>query len=346
MSARHPCALVLSIMLGAWGAAPAVASDGDPDLANAHPAVGFYHVAYTRADASLETLGGCSGTLIAEDVFLTAGHCTFYDSRLLHEDPSYLAAAAWVTLDPVALDNDFHCFLQDIAWPGADDLDCDEAARYHPDFHRASVGAITHPKYPRLTALGDGTIAVGEPLGPGNTDVGVVLLAEPFTATVPLPTAPLGYLDRLDRSGVTLLAVGYGLAYHKTSPASPDQPGGDGPTNFVGPYGVRRVAEIGSIRSITPTRITPTQMNALGEDSVCYWDSGSPLFLVRNGVLERRVVGVLTGGGLWCMGASDPYQRIDIGPARDFLACVDAATTPGEACRCGAEGPLGQCPNE
>jgi len=141
MSARPLRALALSITLGAASAVPAVASDGEPDSANAHPAVGFYHVAYTRADASVETLGGCSGTLIADDVFLTAGHCTFYDSRLLHEDKSYVAAQAWVTLDPVALDNDFRCFLQDVAFPGAGELDCDGAARVHLDFHRASVGA-------------------------------------------------------------------------------------------------------------------------------------------------------------------------------------------------------------
>lgn len=326
-------------------AAPASANDGVPDTSNAHPAVGFYHVAYTRADGSVETLGGCSGSLVAPRVFLTAAHCTFWDTRLLFEDPSYVAAESFVTLDPVALDNDFRCYLQDVGYPGADGLECDPATRTAPPptFHAASVGAISHPAYPQITRRGDGTITLAELLTPNHPDVGAVYLAAPIVGVTPLPVAARGHLDGLDRTDVTLLAVGYGLAYHKSLPARPDEPGVDGPTNFVGDYGVRRVAEVGTIRKITPTRITPTQNNARGEGSVCYWDSGSPLFVVRGGALERQVVGVLTGWTNWCQGSYDPYQRVDVDPAIDFLACVTGATSAEAACRCGAEGALGFC---
>ena len=324
---------------------PASASDGVPDTNNAHPAAGFYYVAYRLSDGTVETLGGCSGTLIAGNVFLTAGHCSLYDSRLLVEDAAYASAKAWVTFDPVALENDFRCFLQDIGHPGAGALPCDRDALSDPTptFHRARSTGITHPDYPVLRRLGNGSLSIQEPLTPNNTDLGVLLLEQPIGDIAPLATAPLHHLDHLDASAFSLLGVGYGLDHHKFIPARPDQPGGDGPTNFVSEYGIRRIADVGTIRMITSARITPTQRNARGEDSVCYWDSGSPLLLVRNGVVIPTVVGVLTGGALWCMGAYDPYQRVDTASSIAFLDCVKSATTARDACRCGAEEALGLC---
>jgi hypothetical protein len=334
----------LAALLVTATASTAVASDGVIDTGNTHPAVGFYYVAYTRSDGAVETLGGCSGTLVAPDVFLTAAHCTFYDTRLLFEDPSYVRTEAWVTFDPIALENDFRCFLRDKRYPGAAaSLACDASQRNRPTFLHARSTGITHPAYPELKVLGNGAVSIGEPLTPNNTDLGVLLLDKDVKRITPLATAPLGRLDTLNTSGVTLLAVGYGLAYHRAIPATPEQPGGDGPTEFVSEYGYRRIAQVGTIRSITTNNITPTQQSSQSEDSVCYWDSGSPLFLVRDGVLDRTVSGVLTGAALWCMGAHDPYQRVDIGSSLDFLDCIASAATARDACACGVEDRLGSC---
>jgi hypothetical protein len=339
MSTRLASISLFTLALCAMGAS---ASDGDPDTANAYPAVGFYHVAFNFPGLPLETYGGCSGSLISGQIFLTAGHCTFYDSRRLVEDPAYERAEAWASFDPVVSDNDFRCFLKDIGYPGAQALTCDQVARNHPTFYKAFNAGITHPDYADIKRLGSGALAIKE-FAPGYTDLAVLLLEDPVQHITPLPLPAQGLLDGLDRSAVELVGVGYGLNYQKSIPARPEQPGVDGPTNFVGDYGVRRIAELGGIRTITPTTIVPEQQNALGDDSVCYWDSGSPLFLERNGVVDRTIVGVLTGGALWCMGAYDPYQRVDIPAARDFLQCVAQAPSPEVACECGAEGTLGLC---
>src|SRR5262245_60384153 len=110
-------------------ASVASASDGALDANNAYPAAGFYHRDVNLRGQPLETYGGCSGTLIDKNVFLTAAHCTFYDTRRLVEEPAYERAEAWVTLDPIAVDNDFRCFLRDIKYPGSDALACDPLIR-------------------------------------------------------------------------------------------------------------------------------------------------------------------------------------------------------------------------
>jgi hypothetical protein len=339
MFARSALISLLTMTLFASGA---FASDGEPDAANAYPAVGFYHVAFNYPGEPVDTYGGCSGSLISPRIFLTAAHCTFYDSRRLVEQPAYERAEAWASFDPVVSDNDFRCHLRDIGYPGAHALACDQASRNHPTFHKAFNVGITHPSYASIKRLGSGALAIRE-FAPGYTDIAVLLLENPIQGIDPLPLAAQGLLDDLDRSGLELVGVGYGLNYHKSIPATPEQPGTAGPTNFVGDYGVRRVAQLGGIRSITPSTIVPRQQNALGDDSVCYWDSGSPLFRAREGVVDRTIIGVLTGGALWCMGAYDPYQRVDIPASRDFLQCVAQAPSPGAACECGVEGTLGLC---
>jgi hypothetical protein len=336
MSCRSFLSLALLLTAGA-----ASASDGVPDSGNAYPSVGFYYTAYQDVGAKLATIGGCSGSLIAPTIFLTAAHCTFYDT-LRFADGTYARAANWVTFAPVALENDFRCFLHDIRYDGYKDVECVLADRTKPapTFLKAASTGISHPAYPLIQK--DGSML--EPFGPENTDVGVLILERPARGVTPLATAAAGSLDALDTTGVTLVGVGYGLDFHKSLPATPDKPGTDGPTNEEGPYGIRRIAQVGAIQMITPTRITPTQRNSQGEDSVCYWDSGSPLFLARNGVVEKAVVnGVLTGGALWCQGSWDPYQRLDIPSSLEFLSCVRDARDADEACLCGIEGELDLC---
>jgi hypothetical protein len=333
---------LMSLLVMSLCASGASASDGEPDTANAYPAVGFYHVAFNFPGGPLDTYGGCSGSLISPRIFLTAAHCTFFDSRRLVEAPAYERAEAWASFDPVVSDNDFRCYLMEIGYPGAHALACDEATRNHPTFHKAFNVGITHPGYVGIKRLGSGALAIKE-FAPGYTDIAVLLLENPIQDIAPLPLAAQGLLDDLDRRGLELVGVGYGLNYHKSIPARPEQPGGAGPTTFVGDYGVRRVAQLGGIRTITRSTIVPRQQNALGDDSVCYWDSGSPLFGAREGVVDATILGVLTGGAQWCMGASDPYQRVDIPASRAFLQCVAEAPSPEAACECGAEGMLGLC---
>jgi hypothetical protein len=48
--------------------------------------------------------------------------------------------------------------------------------------------------------------------------------------------------------GQPLTAVGYGLNFNKSIPATPDQPGGDGPTVFEGSRNFRQIADIGTLQ--------------------------------------------------------------------------------------------------
>ncbi len=88
----------------------------------------------------------------------------------------------------------------------------------------------------------------------------------------------------------------------------------------------------------------PTQQSSQGEGSVCFGDSGSPLFLNEaNGNVNQTVSGVLTGWAQWCMGAEDPFARVDTREAVDFLNCIEAASSVEDACKCGIEDELGLC---
>ena len=88
---------------------PSTANDGDFDANNDFQAVGRI-AAITTVSGRVDYVGAyCSGTLIAEDVFLTAGHCQFYDTPRLANDPRY-AAEYWVSFDNAASnDNEPSC---------------------------------------------------------------------------------------------------------------------------------------------------------------------------------------------------------------------------------------------
>ena len=337
---RSIAAAVLASILSV--AAVAQANDGVLDAANEFPAVGqIFSIA--TIDGGLNYVGGyCSGSLIAPDLFLTAGHCQFFDSRARFETPGY-EAEYWVSFDPIASGNDFRCHLRDIEHPNAGQIGCNPAVLNGATFHRG-VMSIVHPNYTRLVWPRDGASGILETgLWGRFVDLAIVILETPVLGITPLATASLEIFSRAD-IGTPLTNVGYGVNYRKSVPAEPDQPGGNGPTVFQGGFGSKRVADIGSLRTVTQQEMIPTQQSALGEGSVCYGDSGSPLFFREtDGSVNQTVTGVLSGWAYWCMGAYDPFARVDSREAVVFLGCVETAGTLEEACECGIEDQLGLC---
>ena len=116
-------------------------------------------------------------------------------------------------------------------------------------------------------------------------------------------------------------------------------------TDLGGGNGVKRIARVGPLSNVYPNSIVPRQDVKKGDDTVCFGDSGSPMFLVRNGIVEPIVSGVLSGATNWCQGSHDPYYRIDQQAAHRFLQCViDNQDDAQRACRsCSAESALGLC---
>ncbi len=310
----------------------ATASDGDFDVNNDFPAVG--QIAAVATVSGTVNFAGvyCSGSLIAQDVFLTAAHCQMSDVRRLARDPEY-AVEYWVGFDNKASNNDFRCYLQDINHPNKDDIACNPNARNGSTFHKA-LASVVHPEY-------DGLLIFQE-----SADLSLLILETPIDDITPLDVAPLGKFNRKrEFLGQPLTAVGYGVNFHKSIPARPDQPWGNGPTNFEGRGTFRRIADIGTLQGVSKLWMTPTQNNARGEDSICFGDSGSPLFFGAFGdEVDQTVSGVLSwGASPWCKGAHDFYTRVDSPQAARFISCVMTAGSVTEVCECGIEDKFGLC---
>lgn len=173
--------VVLAILLVAApvGAIQFAQPDGDD-----HPQVGIMVAQVEHPDSgALVPAWRCSGTLIAEDVFLTAGHCVFGADHV----------EIWFDAGPVPLADGY--------LPITDPTDpCDGITGY-PCTGDVGGEPVPHPEYDDFAAF------------PATFDIGVVLLDEAQSG--PFATlAPVGTLDAMakkSRQGPQFDLVGYGL---------------------------------------------------------------------------------------------------------------------------------------
>lgn len=162
--------------------APAFAiTDGEPD-GNRHPYVGLM----IAKGPDGNPLWRCSGTLLSESLYLTAGHCT--------EAPA-VSAEIWFAAGPIPVDLNY----KSVADGGTGCAN--PAVSGYPCRGDASGFTSTHPQY--------------NPSAFFLYDLGVVVLGAPYKLSAYGALPALNQLDafktKRGQQDVTFTAVGYGL---------------------------------------------------------------------------------------------------------------------------------------
>jgi hypothetical protein len=362
-SGRHLGSVVATVMMAVVPLAGR-ASDGVTDSRLEYPAVaGYYEFFVYLLEGSSPAVAyaeqSCTATLVSSKVMLTASHCTAYNYT---EDVGIagFSSEVWVSFDVTATANDFRCFLVESAAQYAEYLAgeyaCDVTQRTMPapTFRKTAVTGrnggvavahgLTHPAYLRPTLRPDGRAVRAEHNLQNAPDVGALILEEAVTDIEPMPLRAVGELDTIGLIGLPVVSVGYGFNWGKSHGVAPS-PGLGPMTDLGGGNGVRRIARLGPVEVVKRNAFWPRQSVRKGDNTVCFGDSGSPLFLERGGQVEPVISAVLSGATNWCQGSKDPFYRIDQLQAQQFIQCVVAHQDDVTmACReCAAENYFSLC---
>jgi len=283
------CAVTMIV----WSIAPAHAiTYGQPD-AGEHPYVGFMIYFVPSAPGWFS----CTGTLLDEDTFLTAGHCTFdIGVEGADSDPSG-GTDVWVTFDET----------ETLAgWPARADYP-DEATLYVA----RSAWLDANPLYTTGTAIPSPDYDDFASF-PVNHDVGVVELNESLLMQTYGVLAPLGTAEALagspkSRNTNLVETVGYGIQSVQPHPS-------DIESRFKS---TSRIVEItgnqasgGNLHTLN----NPSKIGGVGGS--CFGDSGGPVF-VNN---TNEVIAVVSYGPSQTCHGADYSWRVDTTAAYAFIS--------------------------
>ncbi len=285
-------AVVCAVTMIVSSIAPAHAiTYGEPD-AGEHPYVGFM-IFFVPSEPGWFS---CTGTLLDENTFLTAGHCTFDIGVDGVDSVPSGGTDVWVTFDET----------ETLAgWPARADYP-DEASLYaarsawldaNPLY--TSGTAFPSPDYDDFAAF------------PVNHDVGVVELDEPRPMQTYGELAPLGTAEVLagtpkSRNTNLVETVGYGIQSVQPHPA-------DIESRFKS---TSRIVEISGNQATSGNLHTlnnPSKIGGVGGS--CFGDSGGPVF-VNN---TNQVIAVVSYGPSQTCHGADYSWRVDTREAYEFL---------------------------
>ena len=259
---------------------------GQPDTDNDYPWVGLM-VAYDEAG---QPLWRCTGSLISEDTFLTAGHCVGQDT----EGSEPATAGIWFDVGPITTDPQYLANLE----AEAPDL-CAGVTGYPCAGYDAYGTATPNPNW-------TGALTI-----PQTYDIGLVT---DLTWYGDMPSsfgvvAPEGYLDDLayerGKGNVQFTVVGYGLQLVK-----PVQLGEK--TRYVATVSLINLKSALAGGWNIHYSSNPGQGHG-GSGGTCFGDSGGPV--IHDGVIVGVNSFVLN---LNCKGAGFAY-RTDTDVAQDFI---------------------------
>lgn len=287
--------IVLGVSLVATALPARAITGGTEDVENIYSNVGM--IVFYQPDGRFR----CSGTLIAPQVVLTAGHCTFQDigQVIVTFDPVISRSEEEAEIDiPRAADDE-----------GPDDtisgVGFTEADITPPDYEGEQTWYLgtpyTYPDYSDFTDINNWY------------DVGVVILNEP----VDLPTSPLAPENYLDQfvpqvlNETEFLLIGYGTEVRKSD---------EGPQKPIPqrqPIVRRYTSAVGQKLTGQILQVNGNPMDNRGGGGSCFGDSGGPA--LHDGYVVGVASYVYTNNCRFIGG----YQRIDIPEVLDWLnTCI------------------------
>lgn len=264
---------------------------GEPDTTNEYPAVGAIMIDWRVIGVPEFGLGiYCSGTLVHEQVFLTAGHCAdgLIADGLIDADGYPIpggdgSADIWVSFD--ADPSDFN--------PPDTKTRCETCLDI--------VRVVNSPLYR---------------WGPSSDphDIAAIILAEP-SAITPMTYADPGELEDLrgsttPRNGESrerFTVVGYGGSF-----------AGDPPPWAIEYLDHRAIAQ-SSFQNLHNAWLRVSQNQSKGDEGTCYGDSGGPILRDVEGA--EVVVGITSWGDVPCASMGF-YYRVDIEHSQQFISDV------------------------